>query len=44
MLQEYSEQLSKIIEQKRWKEKLEQDLKTVMTELSEKSDRLDRSI
>jgi hypothetical protein len=39
MLQEYSEQLSKIIEQKRLKNKLEQDLKAVMTELSKQADR-----
>lgn len=41
MLQEYSEQLSKIIEQKRLKTKLDQDLKAVMKELQKKSDRFD---
>jgi hypothetical protein len=41
MLQEYSEQLSKIIEQKRLKKKLEQDLSAVIAELTKKSDRFE---
>ncbi len=40
MLQELSERLSRIIEQKRLKEKLEQDFRAVETELLDKSTRL----
>jgi DNA repair exonuclease SbcCD ATPase subunit len=40
MLQDLSERLSKIIEQKRFKEKLEQDFRAVETELQDKLPRL----